>query len=950
MMRIKALLLIFTILFSCLSVGVSAEASTTPEVIESIFTEEFNADAVTEASGVYTYTGNETIIYTVSNGYENGTFEADGNGGYAMKVCTANNNIRMQIKPSASVSSGVVIYEMDMMYTGDTPKSSNVWVLNKDGINKDDKGTAAQVFLLLGKPAIRNPNYSGDKILDKDVYFKIRLILDLDNAKYYVQYGDGILHDDMPADKYSMSNFGGIQIHIPKGNSGSIYIDNIHMYTADSMASHIAYPADNSEEVSRDTDIKVNFTQQMAVETLIADNFILMNNTTGESMAVKIKNAADCSVEITPAEKLLPESNYTLLSTDSLTNKAGESYAGALTSFTTEAVVIEDSCNMYNPMFENNTASVIVQNNSDSDITADMISVLYEISSDGDEVFADSTAEQITIPSGDSYDYSHCEFTADSDKKYVVRYFLWDAIDSMTALSRSAVAGGDASEAETVYISPVAPFEITDVNNDMACVEFECGFETDTPKRITYVIKNPEGEIAYIGQNTLSNSNTALGARFANGSLSGEYTVDYLIAGTSADNDTFELDLTQAKPTAIKTTIEGNAATGEILKGTYEYFHIGNVPQSGTTVQWYVSDTEDGTYTPISGASQDTLELGNKFDIKYIKFGVTARNATVTGNEVFSEPVKIKARPSVSDVSISGTVKKGETVSASYTYYHPENAEMDRVEIRWLKKSGGSSVEIGTGASYRITESAGTSIAVEVTPYSKVYPEKGTGVISSWVSIKDDTKTTSSPSRGGAAGRGPVSVSVPQAEEPQTPDYSASIYADVSDEHWAYESINELSRINIITGTGEGRFEPDRSVNRAEFITMIVRALDIEPTDENVMNDIKSDDWYCESVNAAAKAGLVSGFEGKFRPMDPITREEMAVILANAFKYKGVSADKADVKEFTDASDISFWAADDVNAMAASGMLSGFEDGSFRGKELTTRAQSAAVISRLIKK
>lgn len=184
-------------------------------------------------------------------------------------------------------------------------------------------------------------------------------------------------------------------------------------------------------------------------------------------------------------------------------------------------------------------------------------------------------------------------------------------------------------------------------------------------------------------------------------------------------------------------------------------------------------------------------------------------------------------------------------------------------------------------------------------------------------------------------------------------------FADIAG-HWAKEDIEALAARMTVGGTGGGRFEPDRPVTRAEFVAMLVRAFGLSVSgavakDERFA-DVPSGAWYASAVNAAARAGWMEGYgSGRFGPDDPVTREQMAVVLARAFPTEKADAGDTDIKEvivsrFVDAADISGWARDAVAEAAAAGRLSGYPDGRFRPRQPATRAEAAAFIRRLLER
>ena len=115
-------------------------------------------------------------------------------------------------------------------------------------------------------------------------------------------------------------------------------------------------------------------------------------------------------------------------------------------------------------------------------------------------------------------------------------------------------------------------------------------------------------------------------------------------------------------------------------------------------------------------------------------------------------------------------------------------------------------------------------------------------------------------------------------------------------------------------------------------------------------SDVAADAWYYPYVNAAANTGIIAGYDGRFRPDDRITREEMAVILGKATVFMEKKAGHGAITRFADSAEISDWAYEYVDEAATAGLISGMPDGTFAPHENTTRAQAASVIKRLLEK
>lgn len=162
--------------------------------------------------------------------------------------------------------------------------------------------------------------------------------------------------------------------------------------------------------------------------------------------------------------------------------------------------------------------------------------------------------------------------------------------------------------------------------------------------------------------------------------------------------------------------------------------------------------------------------------------------------------------------------------------------------------------------------------------------------------------------------------------------------------HWAEEEIFELIRLGAISGYPDSTFKPNNNITRAEFTSVIVQALGLELETENVFSDTRLH-WAKNSIATAYANGIVNGFnENTFEPDAPITREQMATIIAKAFELqKGLD------KTFNDSKDISTWAHGAVQLASSNGIINGYPDGSFRPQALATRAEAVAVITRAIK-
>ncbi|WP_167858983.1 S8 family serine peptidase [Paenibacillus cymbidii] len=202
-------------------------------------------------------------------------------------------------------------------------------------------------------------------------------------------------------------------------------------------------------------------------------------------------------------------------------------------------------------------------------------------------------------------------------------------------------------------------------------------------------------------------------------------------------------------------------------------------------------------------------------------------------------------------------------------------------------------------------------------------------------------------------------VAVVRISSPHNSIYSvasvARSFADLSG-HWAKADIELLASKLVVQGVTDTSFNPDASITRAEFASLLVRALGIAagagpatPT----FADARPGDWYYAAVEAAARAGLVQGDDGgRFVPQATIKREEMAAMLVRALRYAGGSLYAGDAAKrlaaFKDAASISDWARDAVAQAVDAGLVSGMSDATFAPAQEASRAQAAVMLKRLL--
>lgn len=170
--------------------------------------------------------------------------------------------------------------------------------------------------------------------------------------------------------------------------------------------------------------------------------------------------------------------------------------------------------------------------------------------------------------------------------------------------------------------------------------------------------------------------------------------------------------------------------------------------------------------------------------------------------------------------------------------------------------------------------------------------------------------------------------------------------------HWAEKAINFVVERNIFKGTSAHKFEPNSTITRGMFVTLLGRVAKVDPSSykQSSFSDVPNAAYYMPYVEWAKKQGIVNGVSAtKYAPNDLVTREQMAVMLDNFTKAYGWTLPEIDAgKLFADDSEIASWSKHAVYTMQKAGIITGKNGNRFDPKGKATRAEGAAVLQRFI--
>ncbi|WP_276355688.1 S-layer homology domain-containing protein [Cohnella caldifontis] len=182
---------------------------------------------------------------------------------------------------------------------------------------------------------------------------------------------------------------------------------------------------------------------------------------------------------------------------------------------------------------------------------------------------------------------------------------------------------------------------------------------------------------------------------------------------------------------------------------------------------------------------------------------------------------------------------------------------------------------------------------------------------------------------------------------------NAVSFADIQ-KHWGKAYVELAAAKTLVNGVGGGKYDPDKTVSRAEFASMLVNALGRgEPAAENAAPyaDVQPGAWYFGAVVQAKKFGLLDFAKGsRFLPNEPLTREEMATMLAAFVRLENSpkTSESVSLNGYKDIGQADAAYLENIRQMIQLNIMKGTGTDTFDPKGATTRAQAAVVLIRTL--
>ena len=207
----------------------------------------------------------------------------------------------------------------------------------------------------------------------------------------------------------------------------------------------------------------------------------------------------------------------------------------------------------------------------------------------------------------------------------------------------------------------------------------------------------------------------------------------------------------------------------------------------------------------------------------------------------------------------------------------------------------------------------------------------------------------------GGSGR---KTSRPKEEEVKAPEEiidKAALFANLDDldvNAWYAEGVAYVLHHGIMKGMGDRKFVPNGTAERAQIAQILFSLSGAEKQDETVIfSDVTERSWFADAVSWIVKSGIAQGTGDRFGAKDPITREQLAVMLYGFAKSQGMDVStQGSLDGYADSENLSSWAREAIIWAVGSEIIKGETDETgelkLNAKAESTRAQIALIFQR----
>ena len=167
-------------------------------------------------------------------------------------------------------------------------------------------------------------------------------------------------------------------------------------------------------------------------------------------------------------------------------------------------------------------------------------------------------------------------------------------------------------------------------------------------------------------------------------------------------------------------------------------------------------------------------------------------------------------------------------------------------------------------------------------------------------------------------------------------------FTDVKTTDWFYDAVSFTYNMGIMDGVETNKFSPSTTITRGMVVTMLWRMAGEPYASGTYFDDVSYGRYYTTAVAWSARNNIIEGSGANtFGVNDPITREQLAVILYRYAKYMNYSTTTSSLYGYDDANKVSSWAKDAMGWAVRNGVIGGVTNTTLCPNNTATRAEVA---------
>lgn len=207
----------------------------------------------------------------------------------------------------------------------------------------------------------------------------------------------------------------------------------------------------------------------------------------------------------------------------------------------------------------------------------------------------------------------------------------------------------------------------------------------------------------------------------------------------------------------------------------------------------------------------------------------------------------------------------------------------------------------------------------------------------------------------------PQQPPAPQAETEANPKAPVTeqqaLFVDLPADHWAFGAVVKLLKARVVSFVPGGEFRPEEPITRAELFKMVLTARKIDAAGKCAarFKDVPCGAWYAPYAETAYRMAIAEGVgDGLLAPDRAVTREQLYTIVIRGLGKRWAAVQQSwdeinlAMAPFVDRGQIDYYARPPMGLALRERLIAGYPDGTLRPKAVATRAEAAALVSRVV--